>query len=53
MFAINANPDLLHRNEAQAEARQVHLRFGHPDTDAQREAADEMETSAVEIGSAT
>jgi len=49
-YAMHANPDLRPRNEAQAEARQVHLRFGRPDSDSQREAADEMETSAVEIG---
>lgn len=49
-YAIHANPDLHPCNAAQREARQVHRRFGRPDTDARREAADEMETSAVEIG---
>ena len=49
-YAMHSNPDLLPRNEAMREARQVHLRFGRPDTDAQRESADDMETSAVELG---
>jgi hypothetical protein len=49
-YAMHANPDMRPTNEAQREARRGHRIHGTPTDDAQRQAADEMETSAAEIG---
>jgi hypothetical protein len=50
MYAMHANPDRIPGNEEQEMACRTHEIYGRPDSDAQREAQEDMATSAVEIG---